>query len=89
MRSSFRQIVMIVALSRCQLRLAVAAPSTRSSPQAWSDYVPHWAGGLPADAPPRPGTAKYDAFMGNASGGADAGGGAREDSKPTQSAEKR
>jgi hypothetical protein len=24
------------------------------------DYIPHWAGGLPADAPPRPGTAKYD-----------------------------
>jgi hypothetical protein len=28
-----------------------------------SDYVPQWAGGLPADAPPRPGTAKYDEFM--------------------------
>ena len=27
------------------------------------DYVPAWAGGLPADAPPRPGTAKYDEFM--------------------------
>ena len=23
----------------------------------------HWAGGLPADAPPRPGTAKYDETM--------------------------
>jgi hypothetical protein len=28
-----------------------------------SDYIPHWAGGLPPDAPPRPGTAKYDEFM--------------------------
>jgi len=27
------------------------------------DYVPHWLGGLPADAPPRPGTAKYEEFM--------------------------
>jgi hypothetical protein len=27
------------------------------------DYVPQWLGGLPADAPPRPGTAKYDEFM--------------------------
>jgi hypothetical protein len=27
------------------------------------DYVPQWAGGLPADAPPRPGTPQYDAFM--------------------------
>lgn len=27
------------------------------------DVLPQWLGGLPADAPPRPGTAKYDAFM--------------------------
>jgi hypothetical protein len=28
-----------------------------------SDAIPAWAGGLPADAPPRLGTAKYDEFM--------------------------
>jgi hypothetical protein len=28
-----------------------------------SDSIPAWAGGMPADAPPRPGTAKYDEFM--------------------------
>jgi hypothetical protein len=28
-----------------------------------SDAIPAWAGGLPSDAPPRPGTAKYDEFM--------------------------
>jgi len=28
-----------------------------------ADYVPKWAGGLPADAPPRPGTVQYDAYM--------------------------
>lgn len=27
------------------------------------EYVPQWAGGLPADAPPRPGTPQYDAYM--------------------------
>jgi hypothetical protein len=27
------------------------------------DYIPQWLGGLPADAPPRPGTVKYDEFM--------------------------
>jgi pantoate kinase len=27
------------------------------------DVIPQWAGGLPADAPPRPGTAKYDEMM--------------------------
>jgi hypothetical protein len=28
-----------------------------------TDAIPAWAGGLPADAPPRPGTAKYDEYM--------------------------
>ena len=28
-----------------------------------SDAIPAWAGGLPADAPPRPGTARYDEYM--------------------------
>ena len=27
------------------------------------DLVPQWAGGLPADAPPRPGTPQYEAYM--------------------------
>lgn len=27
------------------------------------DYIPQWAGGLPADAPPRPGTPQYEAYM--------------------------
>jgi hypothetical protein len=28
-----------------------------------SDTLPHWAGGLPPDAPPRTGSAKYEEFM--------------------------
>lgn len=28
-----------------------------------SDMMPAWAGGSPADAPPRPGTARYDEYM--------------------------
>jgi hypothetical protein len=28
-----------------------------------ADLIPAWAGGLPADAPPRPGTPAYDAYM--------------------------
>jgi hypothetical protein len=28
-----------------------------------SDAIPAAIGGLPADAPPRPGTAKYDEYM--------------------------
>lgn len=29
---------------------------------AMGDYMPYWAGGLPKDAPPRPGTPEYDAY---------------------------
>jgi hypothetical protein len=28
-----------------------------------ADHVPHWAGGLPPDAPPRPGAPGYDDFV--------------------------
>jgi hypothetical protein len=28
-----------------------------------ADLIPAWAGGLPADAPPRPGTPEYDAMI--------------------------
>jgi hypothetical protein len=28
-----------------------------------ADVVPQWAGGLPPDAPPRPGSAKYDEYQ--------------------------
>jgi hypothetical protein len=28
-----------------------------------SGVIPQWAGGLPPDAPPRPGTPEYDEFM--------------------------
>ena len=27
------------------------------------DYIPAWAGGLPADAPPRPGTPQYEEWL--------------------------
>lgn len=27
------------------------------------DFIPQWLGGLPADAPPRPGTPQYEEFM--------------------------
>jgi hypothetical protein len=28
-----------------------------------ADYVPQWLGGEPADAPPRPGSARYDDYV--------------------------
>jgi hypothetical protein len=45
-------VVMVSSLAGC----ASTGPSM-------GDMIPQWAGGLPADAPPRPGTPRYDEFM--------------------------
>jgi hypothetical protein len=37
-----------------------------------SDHWPHWAGGLPADAPPRPGAPGYDEFIAHSQANKDA-----------------
>lgn len=54
-------IVLAVALPACGLGACGTINEKLSDGMA--DYIPHWLGGLPADAPPRPGTAKYDEFM--------------------------
>jgi hypothetical protein len=36
--------------------------SCSSTANLFGDYLPAWAGGLPKDAPPRPGTPEYDAL---------------------------
>jgi hypothetical protein len=62
MRNSFRLSTLIVlALVACGLSGCGTINANLAA--GISDYVPHWAGGLPADAPPRPGTAKYEEFM--------------------------
>jgi hypothetical protein len=37
--------------------------SCSSMSSAVADHWPHWAGGMPEDVPPRPGTPGYDAFI--------------------------
>ena len=51
---------LISALLTASLAGCASTPSTGRNV---GDFIPHWAGGLPADAPPRPGTPEYDAFM--------------------------
>jgi hypothetical protein len=54
--------------SRILLLLLLAAPlpacGTLNSWMArnMGDHVPHWAGGIPSDAPPRPGTPAYQDY---------------------------
>jgi hypothetical protein len=54
-------ITLAVALLACDL--GACGTINEKLAAGLSDLIPHWAGGLPADAPPRPGTAKYDEFM--------------------------
>jgi hypothetical protein len=54
-------IVLAVALLACNL--GACGTINENLAAGLGDLIPSWAGGLPADAPPRPGTAKYDEFM--------------------------
>ena len=54
-------IVLAVALPACSL--GACGTINEKLANGMGDYMPHWLGGLPADAPPRPGTAKYEEFM--------------------------
>jgi hypothetical protein len=58
-----RHIATIVALSLAGFALSGCGTINEKLAAGVSDAIPAWAGGMPADAPPRPGTAKYDEFM--------------------------
>jgi hypothetical protein len=54
-------VLLVLALPACAL--CGCATVNAKLADGMGDYIPQWLGGLPADAPPRPGTAKYDEFM--------------------------
>ena len=54
-------MILAVALAGCSL--SGCGTINEKIAAGVSDAIPAWAGGVPADAPPRPGTAKYDEFM--------------------------
>lgn len=58
-----RHIAAILALVVAGLGLSGCGTINEKLAAGMSDSIPAWAGGLPADAPPRPGTAKYDEYM--------------------------
>jgi hypothetical protein len=59
----FRHLAVISALAGLTCGLSGCGTLNEKLADGVGDYVPQWLGGLPADAPPRPGTAKYDEFM--------------------------
>ena len=58
-----RQIAMVIACAWLASALSGCGTINEKMSASMGDYIPQWAGGLPAGAPPRPGTAKYDEFM--------------------------
>jgi hypothetical protein len=60
---NLRQFAAFLALAPLACGLSACGTINEKLATGMGDYIPQWAGGLPADAPPRPGTAKYDEFM--------------------------
>ena len=60
---SFHRLAVLSALVLLTCSLGGCGTINEKLANGAGDYVPQWLGGLPADAPPRPGTAKYDAYM--------------------------
>jgi hypothetical protein len=58
-----RQLAVLLSLLAPACSLGGCGTINTKLADGLGDYVPQWAGGLPPDAPPRPGTAKYDEFM--------------------------
>ena len=56
-----RHLAVVLAVAACGL--SGCGTINEKIADGMGDYIPQWLGGLPADAPPRPGTAKYEEFM--------------------------
>jgi hypothetical protein len=63
MTASPRKLAMLLAAALLAAALSGCASMNEKASAAMGAYIPQWAGGLPADAPPRPGTPEYDAYM--------------------------
>jgi hypothetical protein len=60
---SARHLVIVLAVAPLACGLGGCGTINEKLAAGMGDYIPQWVGGLPPDAPPRPGTAKYDEFM--------------------------
>jgi len=63
MPASARHIVMLATIALTGSGLTGCGTINEKIAAGVSDAIPAAIGGLPADAPPRPGTAQYDEFM--------------------------
>ena len=63
MLPNIRQILLLVGILGQAGGLAGCGTINERLAAGVSDAIPAWAGGLPADAPPRPGSAQYEEYM--------------------------
>jgi hypothetical protein len=63
MPSRLFRVLIAAAAAAALCGMAACGTINEKLSEGVGDYVPTWAGGLPADAPPRPGTARYDAYF--------------------------
>jgi hypothetical protein len=63
MTKSLLRISTLVVLALVACGLSGCGTINANLAAGVSDTLPHWAGGMPPDVPPRPGTAKYDEYM--------------------------
>jgi hypothetical protein len=63
MPTSVRLLAILLAVACLACGLSGCATVNAKLADGLGEYIPQWAGGLPPDAPPRPGTAKYEEFM--------------------------
>jgi hypothetical protein len=63
MTVSPQKIAMLLASTLLAGALSGCASLNEKASAAMGGYIPQWAGGLPPDVPPRPGTPEYDAYM--------------------------
>jgi hypothetical protein len=60
---SIRHIVTIATLTLAGFALGGCGSINERITPTVVDSIPHWAGGMPNDVPPRRGTPEYDAYM--------------------------
>jgi hypothetical protein len=63
MSASFRHLGIVLAIFLPSLFQGGCGTINEKLAAGMSDAIPQWAGGLPRDAPPRPGTVEYDEFV--------------------------
>lgn len=58
-----RHLAVLLAIMLPACGLSACGTINEKLADGMGDYIPQWLGGLPPDAPPRPGTAKYDEML--------------------------